>query len=106
MLSHHGRSLDRGFRFSFDDEAIKLSAINIETASETLRTMRVSVQSARSKIDSNRSSKTGSGFKIRTRVSTENTGNCSFESRNPAFPALAAVVNAPRPASAAVQEMR
>src|SRR5437588_7798210 len=84
----------------------KLSAINIATASETLRTMRVSVQFVRSKIDSNRSSKTGSGFKIRTRVSTENTGNCSLQSRNPAFLASAAVVNAPKPASAAVQETR
>src|SRR6476646_2421309 len=51
----------------------KLSAINIATASERLRTTRISVQSVRSRIDSNRSSKTGSGFKIRTRVSTENT---------------------------------
>src|SRR5437763_15556974 len=84
----------------------KLSAINIETASETLRTMRVSVQFVRSKIDSNRSSKTGSGFKIRTRVSTENTGNCSLQSRNPAFLALALVVSAPRLASAAAQETR
>src|SRR4029453_1077294 len=49
----------------------KLSAINIATASETVRTMQVSVSSVMSKIDSNRSSKTGSGFRIRTRVSTK-----------------------------------
>src|SRR5438309_7226972 len=82
----------------------KLSAINIATASERLRTMRVSHSSVTLKIDSNRSSKTGSGFKIRTRVSTENTGNCSLESRNPALLALAAAVNAARPALAAVEE--
>src|SRR5438067_195178 len=81
----------------------KLSAINIATASETVRTMRVSHSSVVSKIDSNRSSKTGSGFRIRTRVSTKTRANCSLESRNPAFPALAVVVTAPRPASAAAK---
>src|SRR5690349_357684 len=52
----------------------KLSPIRIATTSAIVRTTRVSVSSVKSKIESNRSSKTGSGFKIRTRVSTKRAG--------------------------------
>src|SRR5215467_14659586 len=52
----------------------KLSPIRMATTSAIVRTMRVSVLSVKLKIESSRSSKTGSGFKIRTRVSTRKAG--------------------------------